>query len=73
MRKCLHLSQRFCYDLVHCILQHINHMTESIQQRKVIAVFGSIVVVDALTPCALLHFVFNLKAAQMNVKRCLIR
>ena len=34
---------------------------------------GSIVVVGALTGCALLQHVYDLKAAQMNVKRNLIR
>ena len=34
---------------------------------------NSIVVVGALTCCGLLHVICDLKAAQMNVQRCLIR
>ena len=37
------------------------------------AVVGSIVAVGALTRCASLHSVSDLKAAQMNVERRLIR
>ena len=33
---------------------------------------GSIVVVGVLTHCALIPFMFDLKAAQMNVQRSLI-
>ena len=49
-------------------------MTEIVQaQRKVPAVDGSIVVVGALTRCALLYPVSDLKAAQFNVQPSLNR
>ena len=44
------------------------HVIEVVQ-----AVVGSIVVVGALTRCALLHSAYDLKAAQMNVQCNLIR
>ena len=40
---------------------------------QVPAVFSSIVVVGALTHCALLHSVCDLKAAQMNMQSSLIQ
>ena len=42
-------------------------MTKAVQ-----AVVGSIVVVGAFTCCALFHFVFDLKAVQMNMQQSLI-
>ena len=42
-------------------------MTKAIQ-----TVMGSIVIVGVLTHCALLHFVYDLRAEQMNVQCSLI-
>ena len=42
------------------------------KQFKVLTVVSSIVVIGALTYCALLHYIYNLKAAQMNVQHSLI-
>ena len=39
---------------------------------KVLTAIGSIVVAGVLTSHALLHFVYDLKAALMNVQHCLI-
>ena len=52
----------FCNILGLARLLHVYHMTEAVQ-----AVAGTIMVFGALTNCALLHLVYNLKAAQMNV------
>ena len=43
------------------------------KQWKVLAMVGSIVVVGALSRFSLLHSMRDLKVAQMNVQRCLIR
>ena len=43
------VSQKFCNILVRISLRHVHHVTEAVQ-----VVVGSIVVVSALTPCALL-------------------
>ena len=45
----------------------------SSSRGKVPAMVDIIVLVGALTRCALLHFAYNLKYAQMNVRRCLIQ
>ena len=58
------MSQKFCSILVGASL----HVTKTVQ-----AVIGSIVVVGVLTCYALLHSMFDLKAAQMNVKHILIQ
>ena len=41
--------------------------------RVVPYVVGSIIVVGALTRCTLLHSLYNLKAARMNMQQSLIR
>ena len=56
-------------DFGHQFTYLLYHVTEAVQVQAV----NSIVVVGALTRCSLLHFVCDLKAALMNVHRCLIR
>ena len=62
------VSQKFCNILRRVSLRRLYHVTEAVQ-----AVVGSIAVVSPLTHCAMIHFVCDLKAAQMNVQRRLIR
>ena len=55
------MSQKFCYILVvRASFRHVYHMTKA-------------VLVVSLTDCALTHSVYDLKTAQINVQRCLIR
>ena len=67
------LNQKFCNILARTSLQRVYHVTEMFKQWKVPAMGGSIVEVGALTPGVLLHSRRDLKTAQMNVQRCLIR
>ena len=68
------MSKKFCEILVRVCLKQVYHVTEAVQAVvKVPAVVASIVIVGALTLCALLHFMCDLKAKQINVQRCLIR
>ena len=46
--------QKFCNILVDASLCHVYHVTEAVQAMGG-TVFGSIVVVGAVTCCALLH------------------
>ena len=61
------VSQEFCNILVHASLQHIYHMTETVQ-----SVEGTIVVVNTMTCSALLHFSCDFKATQINMQCNLI-
>ena len=66
-------SQKFYKILLCASLQHGYHMTEEIQSvREVSVVGGSIMVVGVLACHALLHFVCDLKLAQMNMQHSLI-
>ena len=56
----LDLYLKFCNILV--------HMSRGTTVEKVLAVVSSIVVVGALTRCALFPSVWDLKAAQMNAQ-----
>ena len=58
------MSPKFCNILVvHASLQHAYHVNEAVQA----------VVVGALTCCAFLHSLWDLKTAKMKVQRSLIR
>ena len=64
----------FCNIFVCTSLHCVYHVTEAwTAVENVLTVFDSITVVGALIHCALLHSVRDLKTAQMNVQRCLIR
>ena len=56
-------SQRFCSSLICASLRRVYHVARAVQ-----AMLGSIVIVDALTRCTLLHSICDLKASQMNVQ-----
>ena len=59
--------------MVRTSLQYVYHVTEAIQAIEgTHAVVGSIVIVDALMFYALLHFMYDLKATQINVQCSLI-
>ena len=60
------VSQKFCNIFVHVSLQCVYHVTKAVQ-----AIVGNIVVVGALTQCALLHC--HLKAAHMNIQCSLVQ
>ena len=66
------MSQKFCN--IFCILIHGAYIPRSKQFKLcyVPVVVGSVVVVGVLTRCALLHYVCNLKTAQITVQRGLI-
>ena len=53
--------------MVWACLWHTHFMTAAVQLVEESAVVGNIVVVGALTCCALLHSMCDLKVAQMNV------
>ena len=62
------MNQKFCNILVVRVsLRDVYNVTDTVE-----GVVGSIVVVGALTLCALLQSVSDLKARQMNVKGGLI-
>ena len=62
------IQRKFCNILVHASLRCVYQVTKTVQ-----AVLGSIVVVDTLTRCAVLHSVCDLKVAEMNMQWSLIR
>ena len=61
------LTQRFSIILGHTNLWHVHYVT-----KAVLVVVSFIVVIGALTHCALLHSKCTLKAAQMNMQHSLI-
>ena len=67
------MSQRFCNILLCAILLYVYHVTKTVQAMKVSALFANIMVVGALTRCALLSSVGDLKVTKMNVQRCQIQ
>ena len=64
------MNKKFCNILEYVSLQHVWPMR--LKPCKVLPIVYSIVVVGALTCCALLHSVHDLKAAQMSVECSLI-
>ena len=73
-RYIIRVSLKFCNILLVCAsLQCVYYVTEVVQVMEgTRVVVGSIVVVGVPTCCALLHFMCNLKATQMNVQHSLI-
>ena len=67
------VSQKFGNILVHTSLPWICHVTKHFKMWKVLAVVGSIMVIDVLSNCALLHTMCDLKATQMNIQCSLIK
>ena len=65
------MTQTFCNICIRVSLQRDYHEFKS--WLKVPTVVGSIVVVGALTRCALLHSVCILKTGQMNMQKSLTR
>ena len=67
------VSQKFCNILACAILQLVYCMTKAVQAVKVPTIVGSILIVGVLTCCALLPFLCDFKAVQMNVQCSLIQ
>ena len=57
------MSEKLCNILVYARLWCVYHVSKTVQ-----SMYGSIVVLSALTHCALLHFICDLKTTQMNVQ-----
>ena len=64
------MNQKFYYILLRV---RISYDESSLRRGKIFILFGSMVVAGSLIRWALLHFVYDLKIPQMNVKRNLIR
>ena len=62
------VCQKFCNILIYGSLRCVYPATKAVQ-----AIVGTIVVVGMLICCALLHWVYDLKAAQINVHCHLIQ
>ena len=67
------MCQKCCIIFVCASLQCICCMTKAVQPVVVLHCVDSIVIVGVLTRYALLHFMCDFKAAQMNIRHSLIR
>ena len=68
----IEVSQMFCnFFVVRSNLLFEYHENEAVQTvEKAPSVYGSIMMVGALTRWPLLHLVYDLKATQMNMQQC---
>ena len=67
------MNWKFYNILARANLVRVYHLTKAVQAEIGIHWVVSIVLLGALTRCALLHSVFDLKATQMNVQHSLIQ
>ena len=68
MKSNIRVSQKSCNILVGASLQR-----NIVEVLKATSVVGSIMIDGALTHCALLHRVCDMKVTQVNVQRSIIR
>ena len=68
------MSHKSCHILVCASSWYVYHITKAVQAMKnVPAIVSNNIVVDALTLCALLHCVYDMKAEQINMQCILIQ